>query len=397
MSSQTPVMSLYLKEQKLGSHSNPDSSSHKFMLKGRQTGGMHRGHGWVFRAESRDTMLAWYEGIKNMTEKTGMERDAFVRRHTRSVSNGSTRAPSVSSDGGMEEDEADRVPYSASTQVDPASPREPTTPQRPQPGGKFPSDLNVDRHLHMPLSPSSGTSSDDRDAIAAAGALPGSGVPFGQSGHQVEEGEYGRAEEPPALVPVSRPSGNARNDYSASQPPHHVYAASPENVPVHTSTAVPHMDQAINNASYSTREAQVLQPVGPGPAASPVQFEHRYHDSSVPQTDGVGSASGPVSPISATFVHETNTVPVELSSAPSPPVESEKSPPLTFSIPPPASNPAPASGGLATPDSAMTNLTTSTIATKFGASRPPLASQQSGQTISELHVPGEYPRPSKPQ
>jgi len=52
-------MSLYLPEQKLGSHSNPGSSSNKFMLKGRQTGSMHRGHSWVFRAESYDTMMAW--------------------------------------------------------------------------------------------------------------------------------------------------------------------------------------------------------------------------------------------------------------------------------------------------------------------------------------------------
>jgi hypothetical protein len=51
-----PIMSLYLPEQKLGSHSNEGSSSNKFMLKGRQTGSMHRGHSWVFRAESYDTM-----------------------------------------------------------------------------------------------------------------------------------------------------------------------------------------------------------------------------------------------------------------------------------------------------------------------------------------------------
>lgn len=51
-----PIMSLYLPEQKLGSHSSEGSSSNKFMLKGRQTGSMHRGHSWVFRAESYDTM-----------------------------------------------------------------------------------------------------------------------------------------------------------------------------------------------------------------------------------------------------------------------------------------------------------------------------------------------------
>src|ERR1700760_2393632 len=84
--SQAPAVSLYLPEQKLGAHSQPTSSSHKFILKGRQTGGMHRGHSWVFRAESYDTMLAWYDDIKTLTEKTGEDRNNFVRRHTRSVS-----------------------------------------------------------------------------------------------------------------------------------------------------------------------------------------------------------------------------------------------------------------------------------------------------------------------
>ncbi len=64
------------------------------MLKGRQTGSMHRGHTWVFRAESYDTMLAWYDDIKSLTETTTEERHAFVRRHARSVSTGSAVAGS---------------------------------------------------------------------------------------------------------------------------------------------------------------------------------------------------------------------------------------------------------------------------------------------------------------
>jgi hypothetical protein len=70
-------MSLNLPEQKLGSHSQPDSTSHKFMLKGRQTGTMHRGHSWVFRAESHDTMMAWYEDIESLISKTGEARNAY--------------------------------------------------------------------------------------------------------------------------------------------------------------------------------------------------------------------------------------------------------------------------------------------------------------------------------
>lgn len=188
ITSQVPVMSLYLADQKLGSHSNADSSSHKFMLKGRQSGGMHRGHAWVFRAESYDTMLAWYEDIKNLTEKTGEERTAFIRRHARSVSAGSNKAHSFSDDGVMDEDEADQVPYSAAaSQI--VSPVAEKPVERPNPGGRFPSTLTIDRNSQVPLSPSSPSSSGDRDIIAAAGALPGSDGVFGHSGDQFQGGK----------------------------------------------------------------------------------------------------------------------------------------------------------------------------------------------------------------
>ena len=183
-------MSLYLPEQKLGSRSGTDSSSHKFMLKGRQTGTMHRGHAWVFRAESRDTMLAWYDDIKNLTEKTGEERNAFVRQHARSVSGGNQKPASVSSDGAMDEDEADQVPYSATaSQVGQPLPQQDHLLKRPQPGGRFPSDLNVNRNLLVPLSPSSGASSDDSDIVATAGAVPGFDVRNGQFDHPVRTKE----------------------------------------------------------------------------------------------------------------------------------------------------------------------------------------------------------------
>lgn len=185
-------MSLYLPEQKLGNHSSSDSAGHKFMLKGRQTGGMHRGHGWVFRAESYDTMMAWYEDIKNLAEKTGEERNAFVRRHARSVSNGSQKAGSISSEGALEDDEADEAPYSATaSQFTQPSSQEPKLSERPQPGGRFPSDLNVNRDL-QPLSPSSGASSDDRDIIAAANNLPGTSSEYNPAAKQLKSQSYGR-------------------------------------------------------------------------------------------------------------------------------------------------------------------------------------------------------------
>lgn len=171
---QPPVMSLYLPEQKLGSRSQPGSSSHKFVVKGRQTGSMHRGHTWVFRAETYETMLAWYDDIKSLTEKSGEERNAFVRRHAsvRSTSAGSARS-AASSDGGLEEDEADAIPYSANQSITNQAVRDESTqrPSRPSPGGRFPSDLMVNRNLQAPLSPSSGSSEVGHDLTTAAGGL----------------------------------------------------------------------------------------------------------------------------------------------------------------------------------------------------------------------------------
>ena len=131
--SQPPVMSLYLLDQKLGSKSDPGSSSHKFMLKGKQSGSMHKGHQWVFRAESHDTMQAWYEDIRVLTETTGEQRTAFVRKHAGSVSQYSERA-TLSSDG-MEDDEADAAPYTAGVaNLKEQSPKQSERLQRPQPG-----------------------------------------------------------------------------------------------------------------------------------------------------------------------------------------------------------------------------------------------------------------------
>ena len=131
--SQPPVMSLYLPDQRLGSKSEESSSSHKFMLKGKQSGGMHKGHNWVFRAETHDTMLAWFEDIRLLTEGTGEQRQAFVRKHARSVSGHSDRDGTASSDG-FEDDEADAAPYSGDAASLASPSKEEARPARPVPG-----------------------------------------------------------------------------------------------------------------------------------------------------------------------------------------------------------------------------------------------------------------------
>jgi hypothetical protein len=169
---QTPVMSLYLPEQKLGSHSQPNSSSHKFMLKGRQTGNMHRGHSWVFRAESHDTMMEWFESIKALTEVgSGAERNELVLRHRRTISTASVSGRSVSSD--MEEDEADLVPYSGNAST---TGQDNSGQTRPAPGGAFGSQISIDRRQDgRPRSTTSGESEDG--AAIAAGAMAGVPAP----------------------------------------------------------------------------------------------------------------------------------------------------------------------------------------------------------------------------
>ncbi|KAM0456878.1 hypothetical protein ACHAPV_007169 [Trichoderma viride] len=239
---QAPIMSLYLPDQKLGSRSSEGGPSNKFLLKGRQTGSMHRGHTWVFRAESHDTMMAWYDDIKALTETSSEERIAFVRSHSRrSTSQSSHR--SVSSN---ELDEEDEPPFQATEQDVLAEPR--SESRRPQPGGRFPSDIqvNAQRGLQVPHSPSSAGSSQvaspNAQVIAAATALPGTATaaysPEHHTHYDENHADYGQRGETPmnemhaqAVIanheaqvdgvnpytsePLDQGQGNQRNVYGA--------------------------------------------------------------------------------------------------------------------------------------------------------------------------------------
>ena len=255
-------MSLYLPDQKLGSHSEPLSSSHKFMLKGRQTGSMHRGHTWIFRAETHDTMAAWFMDIKQLTETTPSQRNEFVRRtHARSLSGNSLKAASIggSSDGGLEEDEADRIPYSSEQSVRGDSTAGPAgtgvaagalgadmaydhddarseagwrPPQRPSPGGRFPSEVNVTRGLQAPASPSSEETEGDRNAIADASAMPGSGVPY------AEHGGYAQTQTTPTKASKNEVAGAAGSAQPTYQPTYQqpVYSQAAHQQPTYQNT-----------------------------------------------------------------------------------------------------------------------------------------------------------------
>ncbi|KAK9366780.1 hypothetical protein V1509DRAFT_628515 [Lipomyces kononenkoae] len=89
----TPVMSLLLQDCHVSDHSDSSSHSFKFLMKGKQTGQFHRGHSWMFRAESYEQMMVWYNDIKRLTEvspdeledKSGKSSSSLLRTATPST------------------------------------------------------------------------------------------------------------------------------------------------------------------------------------------------------------------------------------------------------------------------------------------------------------------------
>lgn len=428
ISAQQPIMSLYLPEQKLGSHSSITSSSHKFMLKGRQTGAMHRGHAWVFRAESHDTMLAWYEDIKSLTEKTGEERNAFVRRHARSVSGGSHKTGSISSDGAMDEDEADEVPYSANaTEVQQPVPKQDTL-ERPQPGGRFPSDLDVNRFLQAPLSPSSAASSGDPDTVIAVGTHPDNGAPLGQRGeghdstqggldaqhlvntpHDQQQHDLARQSPEYNYQPVQSQGNSFRiipYESEPAQKQHRNIAVQspPKEVPRHDSN----YGNWMTSGTVGTKDiaARVVDSETRGQRLNGVEENHGSEYANEAHNTTVVSSTNTTAPAATGLPAKTESSRSALDKPGigiTQTVTSHYMPsnvndtPLDKSINDNSSAWTKSQGGDAiespvfvaphqgqTPDAAGT-LTSVTSA------RPALPSHTSVQTISDLHVPGEYP------
>lgn len=353
---QSPVMSLYLPEQRLGSHSQESGSSPKFILKGRQTSGVHRSHSWVFRAESYDTMMAWYEDIKALTEKTPQERNDFVRGHSRSFSRASSRV-SISSDGVVDED--DEEPYSAHNSeaaLTKGSDFQQSGPRRPSPGGRFPSDIevNAQRGLQASLSPSSsinvrspslgpGNSPQDNDIIAAAGALPGSS--FEQYHPPVTEGSAQNGNNTHSSYDTGYVNRPVQNQPFQDQPTEAPYANHPATIiaarAAQNNTVASSQDIG-HSRNTSDHEASWL---GGGPIEA----------ASIPIVDSTGPAQQPGAPYASGLD-----------------VTGMKETPQTTILPIHAMEQRPA------------------YSERTESDAPTLSSEV--QTISNLHVPGEYPR-----
>lgn len=380
-----PIMSLYLPEQKLGSRSSEGSSSNKFMLKGRQTGSMHRGHSWVFRAESYDTMSAWYDDIKILTSQSPQDRQNFVRQHARSISGSSQKAGSISSDGIMDED--DEEPFSATNSAVVAPGPKPDEPKRPQPGGRFPSQLSIDtlsqRGLQAPLSPSSGSSSfgdvQDRNVVAAASPLPGSEV----------GNHYGADPSSPthAALVNRQAEEDGINPYT-SQPIHNAAQNHTSNVPAVGGLAIAGVGAAAGvagseayrhhedeKAAEMYRQEQEQQAaLESSTIAAPDTYEHESERKAVHEAVIFAAPDVPIT--SSNFISggrsqgDVSSVSTDLTKGAF--LEQAPNGPKT------TANPS---------EAALRPLTEDT--------RPSLAAgqnHQSVQSISQLHVPGEFPR-----
>lgn len=466
---QPPVMSLYLPDQKLGSRSQPGSSSHKFVIKGRQTGSMHRGHTWVFRAETYETMLAWFDDIKTLTEKTGEERNAFVRRHASTRSTSAHSARSASSDGGLEEDEADAIPYSANQSVANQAVRDesPQRSSRPSPGGRFPSDLMVNRNLQAPLSPSSGSSEIGNDLTTAAGGPQPNVHPMYAS-----EPTSSQPIEPVVPAPYAQPAMKQQQDQAASLV--NPYPPTQQGYEGQSSANNPYdglpsfSQQQYPQPSYppaQNAEPTYAQPIPVQPAnhSSLERHDSNYGNWMAPAVGG--AAAGALAteawrrkqaeyeqaqqqeqlrqqslqqqhhdepPRSMAFMdtvptpaevperHPDHVVPDNLddtiaqSNATAPPVQPTTAPvPIVAAIPLPTQTQARAENEVATPASTTTSfLDESEVGasapfgktlnggpvlaerdpTAQGVSHPGVIRQNTDISISELHVPGEYPK-----
>lgn len=62
-----PVISLSLNDCTVAEHSKKGSSDFKFILHIKQNGIIHRGHNWVFRTDSYESMMDWFNNIKKLT------------------------------------------------------------------------------------------------------------------------------------------------------------------------------------------------------------------------------------------------------------------------------------------------------------------------------------------
>jgi hypothetical protein len=362
-------------------------------------------------------MLAWYSDISNLIEKTGDERNAFVRRHTRSISAGSAR--SVSSDGGLEEDEADQIPFSTQQSVlsQPMQEAEPTA-NRPSPGGRFPSDIQVNRGLQAPVGPSSGSSSEvGNDLTTASGGFQGTFPSYQTDSNQYDQYDqnqqhqqpmpsqaysqdaYGHnannAYQQPAPVPAPVPV-QQQDSYYAKNPPanpaQNEYAQQTQPQQAHpTEQSFVRHDSTYGNWMAPAAGGAALGALGAG-AYAHHQQDPEMQNRQQPQpylNDSTQTQSGFDPNLTAQPVpdrHPDHTASLINPVVAPIPLTSEREPDSLATTPSAAHQPF-----LGEPE-AILPAVASEKAINGRAPNPGMKRQNTDFSVSDLHVPGEYPK-----
>ena len=329
-------------------------------------------------------MMAWYEDIKALTEKSPEERTQFVRSHSRSLSRSSTHR-SVSSDGMV--DEEDDEPFSAGSQIDIITPgsKQDSASRRSQPGGRFPSDIqiNAQRGLQATRSPSSLSSEAQQqqyeypsqggaDVIAAASALPGIDVPgasFDQDNSRspVRPVGYGgnglrsMAETPSgAYLAQQEAEQDGVNPYTSEPIEHH------EQQNTHTQENYFAVPAVVAAQSVRNNEPQSQQPLA---AEETTQFTKEAEE--YPSRHQVIDTTN--------ITSDANTHNIDVLAA------------AGFSKSGPTEE-----ADIAPSRSSIDSLATTEVSIVDPRSGRPTGNRtESTNTISNLHIPGEYPKGTK--
>jgi hypothetical protein len=291
-------------------------------------------------------------------------------------------------------DEEDEEPFSAANSAVVAPGPKQDEPKRPQPGGRFPSQLSVDtlsqRGLQAPLSPSSGSSGfgDVQDHnVAAASALPGSGV----------GNHYGADPSSPthAALVNQQAREDGINPYT-SQPINHVNHHKENHIPqsqavdglaaaglgaaagAASSEAYRHHEDERAAAQYR-QEQEEQAAIESSAVAAPDTYEQESEQRAAHEAAIIAAPDAPLSSVTlgSNFMSggrsqgDVNIASTKLTDAVYPEQATNGPKPQD------ASNPL------------------ETVLQPLTEGRPSLAAgqnHQSVQSISQLHVPGEFPR-----
>ena len=280
--------------------------------------------------------MDWYEAIKKLTEITGRERDTFVAgvaQRQRAVSSASKADfDSNSSEFGLDNDEADEVPYAGQVS-NVGHPQEDEEilqpPVRPE-GGRFPSDINVNRFANQAESVSG---ESNNEAMASVSAQPGAVGSFGtydpqqaytEDQYQAQQAQQSQqfSEEPSyakqtalmsgAAMAGAAMSGGAQDSaYESIQPPQDTNAYSTPPDAQNSTYVAPQTEQPIYPTQSSNPALQETRGGDHVVVMAPMQTTHQREQEPLP-ADNVSPFSNSHSVIMLIFPSTPPTRPTRL-------------------------------------------------------------------------------------